>query len=293
MFLAGRIQAALLGVVALIAARPAVAAEPLPTNAQCIAASESGQDLRHASKLRAARVQFAVCVATSCPGPIREDCAQQLEEVVKMTPSVVFELKDSAGNDVAGVVATVDGEGLAAADNAAGTAVELDPGEHTFSFEGAGFKKNEMRLVMVGGAKQRRELVVMNRRESMQTATTMPPAATHEASPRSGRPPTLSWVAFGVGGAGLMLGVTAGLVAGSKHASLSDVCDNAAGTCRPDYADDLSAFHTWRTVSTVGYVIGAVGIAGGATIWLTAPRAGNATARLWLGPASAGIVGRF
>jgi hypothetical protein len=95
-----------------------------------------------------------------------------------------------------------------------------------------------------------------------------------------------------VGGAGLVLGITGGLVAGGKHSTLAGECDNAAGTCAPQYSGELDAFHTWRTVSTISYVVGALGVAGGAALWFTAPKAPTATA-LWFGPASAGIAGRF
>ncbi len=293
MFLAARTRTALLAATAVIAARSAVAAEPAPTKAECIAASESGQDLRHAGKLNDARTQFAVCVAASCPGPIRDDCAQRLHEIGKAMPSFVFDVKDAAGNDVPGVAITMDGESVAGAGNAAGTAIEVDPGEHTFTFEAAGLPKVEKRLVIAEGVKQRREVVIMARDETAQTANTTS-SRTDEAPEPSAPLPTLAWVAFGVGGAGLLLGMTAGLVAGAKHSSLSNVCNDTAGTCPPAYSDDLDSFHTWRTVSTVGYVVGLLGVAGGATLWLTAPKASSTTtARVWVGPGSAGIAGRF
>ena len=55
MFLAPRTRTALLAAATMIAARSGVAAESAPTKAECIAASESGQDLRHAGKLGDAR----------------------------------------------------------------------------------------------------------------------------------------------------------------------------------------------------------------------------------------------
>ncbi len=289
MFLAARTRTALLAAATMIAARSGVAAESAPTKAECIAASESGQDLRHAGKLNDARTQFAVCVAASCPGPIRDDCAQRRNEIAKAMPSVVFEVKDATGNDVPGVAITMDGQSVAGV----GTAIELDPGEHNFTFEAQGLPNIEKRLFIAEGVKQRREVVIMSRGETAQPVNTASPT-TGEASERSAPLPTLAWVAFGVGGAGLLLGMTAGLVAGAKHSSLSNVCNDTAGTCPPTYSDDLDSFHTWRTVSTVGYVVGVLGVAGGTVLWLTAPKAASTmTARVWLGPGSAGIAGRF
>jgi len=287
---------AALAAVALSQTGTAQAADP--TKEQCIASSELGQQLRGDAKLRDARAQFAVCVAASCPGPIREDCAQRLGEIRRAIPSVVFAVKDSAGNDVLGVAISMDGQPLVAN---AGTALELDPGVHTFTFEAQGKPKVEKRLAVVEGVR-REVLVVIGAKTTSETtsasAANTPVVgtgarSTDEAPPWSTAPPPLAWAAFGVGGAGLAFGVIGGLVAGGKHSSLSDVCDNNAGTCPPVYADDLDAFHTWRTVSTVGYVVGALGVAGGTVLWFTAPKASSTTAHVWLGPASAGVGGRF
>jgi hypothetical protein len=301
MFLTARIRAGLVAAAAVIVTRSAVAAEPTPTTSECITASESGQDLRHAGKLRDARGQFAICVAASCPGPIREDCMQRLDEVGKAMPSIIFELKDTAGNDVVGVTIMTGGQRLAAS---AGTVIELDPGEHTFTFQAQGHPMVEKRLMLAEGVHWRREVLVIadgvdRRRELTSKANTSEPAPMTSApskgdvAPRPNGPPALAWVAFGVGGAGLTLGIVAGLVAGGKHSTLAGECDNDTQTCAPQYAGDLDAFHTWRTVSTIGYVVGALGAVGGAALWLTAPKVRTNAAHLWLGPASAGIAGRF
>jgi hypothetical protein len=288
------LAAAVLG-VALSEARGAHAADP--TTAQCIASSEHGQELRSAEKMHDAGAQFTLCAAAICPGPIREDCARRLDEVVEATPTIVFVVKDTAGNDARGVRVTVDGQPVAVG---AAAAIEVDPGEHTFAFEqGDRFATEERRLVLVESVKGRRETVVLRetaaglpRSETAQPASAAPTPRSGEP-PRPG-PPALAWVAFGVGGAGLAVGVIAGLVAGEKHSTLSSECNDGAGTCAQQYAGDLDGFHSARTWSTVGYVVGALGVAGGVTLWLTAPRARSATtASVWVGPAAAGVAGRF
>ena len=280
----------LLVLSAMLTSATALAAPP--TKEQCIAANEAVQYLREAHKLREAREKLLLCVSEACPGPVREDCAQRLDEIGKATPSVAFEVKDSVGNDVDGVKITMDGQPLA---GIPGTAIELDPGEHTFVFEAAGLAKVEKKLVVVEGVKGRRETVRMGdgKAEPQPVFSTSAPSR-QEGSVRSGGPPVFAWAAFGVGGAGLVLGITAGLVAGGKHSTLQGECDNSTNTCAPPFAGDLDAFHTWRTVSTVGYVVGALGVAGGAVLWFTAPKASNTSAtRVWLGPSSAGVVGAF
>jgi hypothetical protein len=270
--------------VALSAARGARAADA--TTAQCIASSEHGQELRSSEKLHDARAQFASCAAASCPGPIREDCARRLDEVVGATPTIVFEVKNAAGNDATGVRVTVDGQPVAVS---AGAAIEVDPGEHTFAFaEGDRLGTEERRLVLVEGVKERRETVVLG-----ETAASTTPTPASGVQPRFG-PPPLAWVAFGVGGAGLAVGVIAGLVADGKHSTLQGECNNTTDTCAPKYSGDLDGFHAARTWSTVGYVVGALGAAGGAVLWLTTPQTSRSTtARVWIGPASAVVAGEF
>jgi hypothetical protein len=274
--------------LALAAALATVPAAADPTKEQCIAANDRAQELRQTGKLGAAREQLLVCVAQSCPGPVRADCAQRLEEVARATPSIVFDVKDSAGNDLPGVAITMDSDPLA---RAPGAAFDVDPGEHTFVFEAAGLQKVEKKLVIVEGARQRRVAIVLGGAAPAVSTTPEPSAET--ASARSGGSPTLAVVAFGVGGAGLAVGVITGLVAGSKHGDLANVCSDASGTCPASASGDLDSYHSMRTLSTVGYVIGAVGVAGGVTLWLTAPRTKSATVGAWIGPASAGVGGRF
>jgi hypothetical protein len=279
----------LLVLVATLTSATALAAPP--TKEQCIAANEAVQYLREAHKLREAREKLLACAAETCPALVRQDCAQRLDEVTKAMPSVVFEVKDAAGNDAVGVIINMDGQPLAR--SAAGIAIELDPGEHTFVFEAAGLAKVEKKFVVVEGVKGRREVIRLGSAKPTEAATSAPAPSRKEVSSRWSGPPILAWAAFGGGGAGLLLGITAGLVAGGKHSTLHGECNNTAGTCAPQYAGDLDAFNTWRTVSTIGYVVGALGVAGGAALWFMAPKVPSANAHVWFGPASAGIAGRF
>lgn len=77
--------------------------------------------------------------------------------------------------------------------------------------------------------------------------------------------PTLGWVGLGLGSAGLVLGATAGLVASNKHSELSANCVPNS-VCPLEYADELDSFRNYRTVSTIGYTLGGLALAGGATV---------------------------
>jgi hypothetical protein len=99
------------------------------------------------------------------------------------------------------------------------------------------------------------------------------------------------WVVTGVGAASLAVGVTTGIIAVGKHTSLSQNCPN--GACPDAYSDELDSFHTYRTISTIGYAVGIVGLGAGITILALAPRSSSAVAnvslRVGTGAATVGV----
>jgi hypothetical protein len=95
-------------------------------------------------------------------------------------------------------------------------------------------------------------------------------AAPRQAAPDPRR--TWSFVALGVGGAGLTLGLAAGAVALSAHEDAERGCPQNRCVAGSPGADAAERFRTWRTVSTLGYVVGAVGVGAGITLFLTSPR---------------------
>jgi len=105
---------------------------------------------------------------------------------------------------------------------------------------------------------------------------------------------TLGWVGLGVGGAGLVFGGVTGLMVLSKKSDLDDG-DCLDGACGPSERSQVESYNSMRTLSTVGFVVGGVGLAAGATLLLTAPTNESAKAYVspWVGIASAGVAGRF
>jgi hypothetical protein len=274
----------------LFGASSALGAEP--TKDECIAANETGQDLRQAGELLEARTKLVPCVATSCPGPLREDCAQRLSEIATVMPTIVFEVKDGAGNDLSAVTVTIDGQPLA--ERLDGRPMAVDPGEHRFVFKGENGTTAEKTFVVREGDKERRERIVLG--PTSVTTQSEPPVGERSTFALD-RIPTVAYVAAGVGVVGLAIGIGTGIAATSKHSALEgEGCPSNGGTCPPTASQsDLDYFHSLRTASTVGYVIGAAGLVGGITLWLTMPKASANTSavRVWLGPASAGLAGTF
>ncbi len=114
------------------------------------------------------------------------------------------------------------------------------------------------------------------------------------------------WAAIGLGAAGAILGGVTGGMLVAQRSDLQARCPDQA--CPPEAHDDAKQFNTLRTVSTVGFIVGAVGAGAGITLHLLAPsgNAGEGTPkgagedaanssglRLRLSPARLDLIGTF
>ena len=267
--------------VSMSAGRTALAADP--TTADCLSASEASLALRNQHRLREARAQIFVCSAASCPPDVRDECIRRAGEVNAAMPTIVFETKDVAGNDLVAVKVTMDGQPLA--DRLEGTALSIDPGEHTFTFESQGQPLVQKHLVIREGEKNRRERVTIGTKSMERVTIATPPRerATIGTPPREqvtsgttsvdksdgmGTQRILAIAAAGVGIVGVAIGAAYGLDAMSKHDEANKAC--------PNQCTDQNGVNLWNAavsagnVSTIGFVVGAVGLLGGATLWFTA-----------------------
>lgn len=295
-----RARAALIGSLWLALVTNANAADPPanPTKQQCIAANETAQSLRQAGQLRATREQLLLCVAKTCPGLVREDCAQRLNEVENATPTVVFIAKGSDGSDLVAVQVKMDGALLV--DHLDGSAISVEPGEHAFELSAAGYPNVTKKLVMHEGAKGRSETVTF---ASPSPATRAPvafiaPTSSTTASPDA-TPDAVSstkgngqrLVAYVLGGAGIVgvgVGAVFGLVANSTYHGATDHCPTSS-TCDSDGISGGHDAHTQATISTVAFVAGGALLAGGVVLYLTAPKHGSLSVQTAAGQGSYGL----
>ncbi len=253
------------------------------TKEQCADADVKAQDLRRDGKLSAAREKLRICAAQSCPPIVRDDCTKRLDDLEKAQPTIIFEAKDGAGNDLSTVKVTVDG--LPFTDRLAGAPLPVDPGEHTFTFEVAGQPTLQKKIVVRENEQGRRESVVLG------AASAQSPAAPPETpSPGPGAQKILAVVAGGIGVVGLGVGSAFGLIAMSKKNDAQNAC--------PDLCKDPSGVSAWSdaksagNVSTVAFIVGGVAVAAGAVLWLTAPSSTpGPSGRVGLGPGVLQVAG--
>jgi hypothetical protein len=288
-----------LSCLAALLGRAAWAAEP--TTPECLGAHEDSLKLRNDRQLRAARAKLLLCSSASCPAEIRTECTERVSEIDASIPTIVFEVKDAAGDDLVAVRVKMDGAILA--ERLEGAALPVDPGAHTFTFEAEGRPTLERQLLIMEGEKLRRERVELDaparpkpvpqsippvKLEVVQPA--QPPV---EPAPPLGKLRVGALVAGGVGVAATGVGAAFGLVAWSRKSTASDACPTV---CKNQNDADLwERARSAGNVSTVAFIVGGVGLATGAVLWWRGkPSADDSVgARVIAGPAGLQVLGHW
>jgi hypothetical protein len=117
-------------------------------------------------------------------------------------------------------------------------------------------------------------------------------AAAAQASGRS--PGRVAW-AIGVGAAGVAgvgVGTVFGLMASSKLSTAEGECPSHT-SCPTQAVHDRSTTLTYAAVSTTGFIAGGALLAGGVTLYFTAPRTEAPRVGLSLAPGELRLAGRF
>jgi hypothetical protein len=242
-----------------------------PTKRECAAANETAQDLRSMGRLREARQKLAICTAESCPGAIREDCGQRLQEVDAAIPTITIAAVDASGRDLTGVRVTMDDQPLL--QQLGGTAMTVDPGEHHFIFDAPGYREKVETFVVREGEHNRDLRVVLESTAPSPTPATSPPPPVVVTPKDDGTMMRTAGLAIGgAGAAGIVIGAVFGIVSKLTYdQGMKGCAANNVNDCSSTAVKDDNTAHTQATVSTVAFVAGAALLAGGIALYLTAP----------------------
>lgn len=168
-----------------------------------------------------------------------------------------------------------------AIDNAAwGVAAPIDPGTHEISASAPGRVdwKKKITAVKPGSSL---DVEVPDLEAAPASAITAPSGS--DASDGSTQR-TMGVVAGGVGVVGIVIGTVFGLRSSSKHDEADELCGGPAPIdCPQDGVDAGNAARAAGNISTVGFVLGGVGLAAGAILWFTAPSRRDAATALMRG----------
>jgi hypothetical protein len=245
------------------------------------------------SYLRAIRAPLEATSPEAFRKAVREAELDE-QQLAPRLPKVTI-VVSGTGATAPGLVVNLDERRLQPA--LVGVEMPLDPGRHLLQAELPGGQPSRVEFTIAEREQQTVEVRVdLPPRQPTKAVLAPPRPAVREAprpSPSTWHRPA-AFVAGGVGVAGLATGVVAGLVAASKHRDAERQCPNL--TCVQGSAgeDSLNEFRSLRTVSTLGYVVGGLGVAAGVTFFLIAPsRRDDGHVAIWLGARSAGLSGAF
>ncbi len=227
-----------------------------------------------------------------------QDAKKEVEGVSPRLGTVTIVVKAAGGADLPSENVTLDGAPVNTA--SLGVRRPIDPGSHVLQATATGYKPAELRFSVTEGAASEAPLTLEPEPASPSVAAVGPVGNAGTtgtgAEPHRGLPGYLPWVAFGVGGAGLILGGVTGVLAMGAHSTLAGECP--ANVCPPGKQNDLDSYHTLGLLSTVGFIVAGVGAATGVVLVLAQPKhEASAGARLeispFVGPGTLGAVGAF
>jgi hypothetical protein len=198
-----------------------------------------------------------VCARDVCPAAVKKDCADQVADLDKRTPSVVFHVKDKGGQDLVAVKVTADGAPLT--EQLDGRAIILDPGVHTFRFEAAGNDPLEQKIVLAEGERDRNIIVTFGK-------------GNDQVGPAPGKKaPIGAFIVAGIGLVGMGVGAAFwGIGLGDKSTDES-TCAPKAGGPGCTNVDDI---HTKLVIGDVAFFAGTAILAAG-LIWTIVHYAGG------------------
>jgi hypothetical protein len=217
---------------------------------------------------------------------------QRLIALLARVPSMLVTVKGGpTGEDV---TIAVDGRTIASQSD---IAERFDPGAHHVRVSAPGYSPFEQTVTLParGGVN-----VIVAALVPVTDAASEPTAAEAEPPvlrrPQSGsRAP--AYVAFGVGSAGLIVGAITGILSLSKVSDLRQSCPG--NQCSSAEQGAINSAQSLGTTSTIGFVLGGVGVAAGTVLLFVHPSGGraadssSASITPWIGIGGVGVAGRF
>ena len=214
-------------------------------------------------------------------------------ELAELKPRLAWITISVSGGDDAHV--TIDGAPVPPA--AVGVRRAVNPGSRLVRVQAKGFLPQKKSLDLAEGAE---EAAAFNLEPDPDTqlANSVKDVPASTTTTAQASDPTLMYVAFGVSGAGLVLGGVTGALALSKRSALASEC-HSDGVCPSSSSGDVKSYHSFGTLSGVGFALGVAGAGAGLALWYlnrtpsSSPSTRGVVLHPYLGLASVGAVGSF
>ncbi|HMJ57279.1 MAG TPA: PEGA domain-containing protein [Polyangiaceae bacterium] len=173
----------------------------------------------------------------------------------------------------------------------------INPGTHKVKVSAEGYLPQEKMIVLTEGQSINVNLELEQAPEAAPPPEKKVASATVDTGSTSSGGEwrkTVAYVAFGVGGASLIVGGVAGGLAVAKYSQLSDACPGK--NCETSQTANIDTYRRLGTIADVGFIVGGVGVAAGIVLLVTQPKEPSTAAAHWtpyIGLGSAGVTGVF
>jgi hypothetical protein len=230
-------------------------------------------------------------LAEYAPDSFREAQSQAKQRAEALDARIPKATIVTTGDGAASVTIELDGRALGA--DELGSAVGVNPGKHSVKAMVNGEVVDDKTFELAEGASETIELVVSG------GPTPEPEPGGGDTGGEGGS--EINWlypgIAFGVGGAGLIMGIVTGALFLGKAGDLKDSCKNDGdgddNNCSAEPSSEGDDVKLLGNLSTAGFVIAGVGIAAGIVLVFVPLGDEPTSAQLRVGPTGMSLSGRF
>jgi hypothetical protein len=237
----------------------------------CVDAAEAGQRLRKEGRLVLARDRLVVCASPDCPEVVSQDCTGWLGEVQRSLASVIVKVRNTRGEPLNDVGISLDGVVLA--ERGPTATIEIDPGDHVFRCERAGFAAAEQRVHLAQGERGREIICQLASLAQAAPPEAIQPAPKPEETPaeEAAVQGNVPWIVWPLGGLGLTgVGAFAALYLSAQADEKNLLALPRPEGCAPYCSNDsrLWNIETKLNVSYISLAVGLVALGAAALIGL-------------------------
>jgi len=238
----------------------------------CVSSYEQSQSLRRVGKLRDARQRALECARDVCPAVLSRDCQRWATELETSIPTVIFDVRGLAGEEITKVTVFIDDKKLV--DRLDGKAMEVEPGTHKFRFVPKELKgaSKEVSVTIREGEKYRKISSSFEDKAAAQASISRPI-------------PTAAYVFGGIGIAGLAAGTFFGL----RGLSQKNDLDSCKPQCSPSDVDSMSRNYA---IADIAFGVGVVSGVAAVYLYLTRPASVEAPAASSAGSSAGSFTAR-